>query len=134
MLFFAFVTGFSLLCLLLSVLFRNRWVAWMLANLIVLAIWIVPSTSRGNGYGDRAGIFVNLYYVNPLQAIYQIAEPLSFMQYNSYLNIKDAPMWKIISLAWLAIGALSFLLTLLLLLRERNKSANIPFEEMVANA
>ena len=134
LLLFAFVMGFSVFCLLLSVLFRNRWVAWMLANLTLIAIWIVPSTSRGNGSGDPANPLVNLYYLNPLQAIYQITEPVAYMQYNSYLNIKDAPMWRNISIAWLAIGALSFLFTLLLLWRERSKSSEIPFEEMVANA
>ena len=36
------VIGYSLVCLFLSVLFRNRWVAWMLAYLFLLLVLILP--------------------------------------------------------------------------------------------
>lgn len=130
----AVTIGYSLVCLLLSVVFRNRWVSWVLAYLLIVAVWIVPITSRGNGQSVKTGVMVNLYYLDPLQAIYQISEPLSFYQFNHFLNIKEVAMWRAVSLSWLGLGLLCFLLTLPLVSRERKQNGeDIPFEETVAD-
>ena len=75
---FAFVIGFSLLCLFLSVVFRNRWVAWMLAYLLLIAIWIVPATSWATAATFLPASSVNLDYLNPVLAVFQITEPVQF--------------------------------------------------------
>jgi ABC-type transport system involved in multi-copper enzyme maturation permease subunit len=131
---FAFVIGFSLLCLFLSVAFRNRWVALMLAYLLLIAIWIVPTTSMGNGSDVPTGVSVNLYYLNPAMAIFQITEPVQFVEFSRHLNFKDVAMAHATANSWLGFGLLSLLLTLPFIQRERKKNAEIPFEEMVANA
>ncbi len=125
--------GYTLFCLLLSAVFRNRWVAWALAYLLMIMVWVVPVTSRGNGGDIKTGVMVNAYYLDPLQAIYQITEPLNFYEYQHFLNIKEVAMWRAVSLSWIGLGLLCFLLLLPLMRNERKKNVDVPFEETVAD-
>ena len=131
---FAVTIGFTLFCLLLSAAFRNRWVAWVLAYLLMVLIWIVPINNRGNGGTIKPNALVNLYYLDPIQALYQITEPTNFYEFHHYLNLREAPMWRAVSLGWLGLGAVSFLLTLLIARHERQKTGDAPFEATVAEA
>jgi len=47
------VAGFALLCQFLSVLCRNRWVAWLFATMFLGVIWVIPAIARGK-VGDRS--------------------------------------------------------------------------------
>ncbi len=129
----AFTVGFSLLCLLLSIAFRNRWVAWFLAYVFLLVLWIAPEQGRAPiNDGMPPGIGVYLYYLNPVQALFQMAEPNNFWNYNRQLPTSSAPMWLDTSIAWLALGGLCLLLSLPFVVRERKRTAVIPYEELVA--
>ena len=129
----AMTFGYTLFCLLLSAVFRNRWVAWALAYLLIIMVWVVPVTSRGNGGDIKTGVMVNAYYLDPLQAIYQITEPLNFYEFHHFLNIKEVAMWRAVSLSWIGLGLLCFLLMLPLMRNERKKNGDVPFEETVAD-
>lgn len=130
------VVGFSLFCMFLSVAFRNRWVAWILAYILLLVVLIGPELSHIPAYSStEPGYGVNLYYLNPIQPIIQMADPNNY--YNKplldhgWMLLGTTPMWKAVSVVWLLIGILSFLLTLPFIAREKQKTAAIPYEEMV---
>jgi ABC-type transport system involved in multi-copper enzyme maturation permease subunit len=131
----AFVVGFSLLCMLLSVAFRNRWVAWFLSNVFLVFLAVAPERARQPLYdGLEPGVCVNLYYLNPIVALNQMGDPSGFWEHNNMLPMGHQPMWLYTTAAWLAVGALSFLCTLPFVARERRVNAEIPYEELVAEA
>jgi ABC-type Na+ efflux pump permease subunit len=131
------VLGFSLFCMFLSVVFRNRWVAWLLAYVFLIVILIAPEIAHLPAYvGASPNFGVNLYYLNPYQSLLQMGDPTGYYN-NALLNgnqllLGKTPLWLGTVYSWLLIGGLSFLLTLLIVAREKRRSANIPYEETVA--
>ena len=131
----AFVVGFSLFCVFLSLLFRNRWAAWFLAYLALLAILIVPEMSHmALLTNQQPNVLIHLYYLNPIEALYQMAAPDSYWDYHGQLSTGSASMWLSTSLAWLMIGGLSLLGSIPIIAHMRKNNMEIPYEEMVANA
>jgi ABC-type transport system involved in multi-copper enzyme maturation permease subunit len=131
----AFVLGLSLLCMFLSVAFRNRWVAWFLCNVFLVCMVVAPERARQPIYdGMEPGITVNLYYLNPIQSLYQMGDPAGYWDHNNMLPMGHLSMWLCVTLGWLTIGGLSLLLTLPFVARERKINEEIPYEELVAAA
>jgi len=134
----ATMLGLGLFCQFLSVAFRSRWIAWLIASLILLLIFIVPeiSTYSATSQADL-GIFnqllCDLFYLNPLQSILQMIHPANYMEHR-YLTFTDVPVWQITTISWLAIGALSFIATLPFAAREGKRQVPIPYEEQVMEA
>ena len=131
------VVGFSLFCMFLSIAFRNRWVAWILAYVILLVIFIGPELSHIPAYGGgTAGVGVNLYYFNPVQAIAQMADPANYynneLMSQGMLLLGKTPMWLGVTWAWGVTGILSVMLMLPFIVRAKRATAAIPYEEMVA--
>jgi ABC-type transport system involved in multi-copper enzyme maturation permease subunit len=131
------VVGFSLICLFLSVAFRNRWVAWMLAYLFLLMVLILPPICQTALNNDEMGmfgrVFVNLAYFNPIHALAQMTDPAGYWSQNS-LILSPMPMWAVTTFTWVVVGSLCCLLTLPYVVRQAKVNAPIPFEEMVAEA
>ena len=48
------VVGFALFCQFLSVAFRNRWVAWLLASVLILMVWILPPMAQMSATSKNA--------------------------------------------------------------------------------
>jgi ABC-type transport system involved in multi-copper enzyme maturation permease subunit len=131
----AFTLGLALFCMCLSIAFRNRWVAWFLSNMFLLLLLLGPERARQPLYdGMEPGAFINLYYLNPIQSLWQMGEPTSYWAHNSQLAIGKASMWLCVTEGWLLIGALSLLVMLPFVARERKINAEIPYEELVAEA
>jgi ABC-type transport system involved in multi-copper enzyme maturation permease subunit len=129
----AFTAGFSLLCLFLSVALRNRWVAWLVANVILLVLCLAPMIALGSIYqNEPPGPAIHLWSFNPVHALYQMSDPGSY--WASYHNapFADQAMWQATTIAWLATGAVCLLLTLAFVAREKRRTAAIPYEEMVS--
>ncbi len=130
----ASVCGFSLLCIFLSIAFRSRWVAWMLATLFLLMIWILPQIAKSNWTQDSgAASYIDLFYLDPIQSIVQMAEPMDYFR-GRPMTFGDMPMWQVTTVSWLLIGAGSVLLMLPFVQREKQRNTPIPYEELVANA
>jgi hypothetical protein len=106
---FASVIGFGLFCHFLSLLCRNRWVAWLLASLFLAFIWIVPAIARASASPySPPGVSVNLHYFNPVVALCQMTDNFNHAQ---YLLFETAyPIWQVTTVLWLSVGALSLLL------------------------
>lgn len=133
---FSFVLGFSLFGLFLSVAFRHRWVALALAYVALIAIWVLPLTGgyqMVNGVEQPSSQLV-FAYANPTMAIHQITDPSDFVRYDHFKIYQKETMWLDATLIWLAIGAISLLASVPFVRRERQRGADIPFEEMVASA
>jgi len=133
----AFVLGFALFALFLSVAFRNRWVALALAYVALFAIWVLPVTTTyayptSSRPQPSPQIWVAL--LNPTMSIHQIYDPWDFVHYDQVRAFQDHVLWQETTCLWLGIGALSLLLTVPLVQRERKHGADIPFEELVATA
>jgi hypothetical protein len=134
----ATILGFGLFCQFLSVAFRSRWIAWLIATLLLILVFIVPeiATYSANSRADL-GLFnqllCDLFYLNPLQAILQMIHPSNYMEHR-YLTFPDTPVWQITTLTWLAIGGLSFVATLPFAQREGKRQVPIPYEEQVMEA
>lgn len=134
----ATMLGLGLFCQFLSVAFRSRWIAWLIASLSLLLIFIVPeiSTYSASSRADL-GLFnqllCDLFYLNPLQSVLQMLHPLNYMEHR-YLTFSDVPVWQVTTISWLAIGGLSFLATLPFAQREGRRQAPIPYEEQVLEA
>jgi ABC-type transport system involved in multi-copper enzyme maturation permease subunit len=127
----AFTIGFSLLCLLLTIALRNRWVAWLVANVILIALCLAPSIALGSIYqNEPPGPAIHLWSFNPIHALYQMSDPTNY--WASYHNAPFAgqAMWQATTISWLATGVVSLLLTLALVAREKRRTAAIPYEEM----
>ena len=131
----AYVLGLSLFCMFLSVAFRNRWVAWLLCNVFLLCMLVAPERARQPVYdGMEPGIGIHLYYLNPIQALYQMGDPAAYWDHNSMLPMGNMSMWLNVTVSWLVVGALSVLLTLPFVARECRINEEIPYEELVAAA
>ena len=134
----ATMLGLGLFCQFLSVAFRSRWIAWLIATLVLLLIFVVPeiSTYSANSQADL-GLFnqllCDLFYLNPLQSVLQMIHPTNYMEHR-YLTFPDSPVWKVTTGAWLTIGGLSFLATLPFAQREGRRQVPIPYEEQVMEA
>jgi ABC-type transport system involved in multi-copper enzyme maturation permease subunit len=130
----ASVFGFSLMCMLFSVVFRNRWVAWMLGMLFLAVIVIGPALAQSAGSSAADTLFtINLSYFNPVQALIQMSDPNTYWN-NRWLLLDTMPMWKVTTVLWLLTGALSLLLMQPFVRRESKGSAAIPYEETLLNA
>lgn len=130
------VVGFSQFCRFLSVAFRNRWVAWLLAYVYLIGVFIVPEMSRvSTESGVDAGLGVNLHYLNPIQAIVQMSNPDGYYN-NSLIQhgqlLFGSSLWAVTTLAYFLLGGLSLWLTRRFVARIRAEKAAIPHEEMVA--
>ncbi len=129
----AFTLGFSLFCMFVSIALRNRWVAWFLCNLFLLLVMIAPERARQPVYdGMEPGSLINLYYLNPIQSLYQMGDPAEFWVHNNMLPIGHLPMWLFVTNSWLIVGGLSLVLMLPFIARERKTNEEIPYEELVA--
>ncbi len=133
----ATVLGLGLFCQFLSVAFRSRWIAWLIASLLLLLMFIVPeiATYSANSKADLGffnQLLCDLFYLNPLQSILQMIHPVNYMEHR-YLTF-NIPMWQVTTCAWLALGGLSFLATLPFAHREGKRQVPIPYEEQVMEA
>ncbi|MCW3095097.1 MAG: family transporter protein [Chthonomonadaceae bacterium] len=134
----ATMLGLGLFCQFLSVAFRSRWIAWLIASLLLVLIFIVPeiSTYSANTQADL-GLFnqllCDLFYLNPLQSVLQMIHPVNYMEHR-YLTFPDSPVWQVTTYSWLAIGGLSFIATLPFARREGKRQVPIPYEEQVMEA
>jgi ABC-2 type transport system permease protein len=134
----ATVLGLGLFCQFLSVAFRNRWIAWLIASLLLLLIFIVPeiatyaATSKAD-LGLFNQLLCDLFYLNPLQSILQMISPTTYMEHR-YLTFSAFPVWQVTTAVWLIIGALSFVATLPFAHREGKRQVPIPYEEQVMEA
>ena len=118
--------------------FRSRWIAWLIASLALLLIFIVPeiatySASSQADLGLFNQLLCDLFYLNPLQSILQMIHPTAYMEHR-YLTFTGVPVWQVTTLGWLAIGALSFIATLPFAAREGRRQVPIPYEEQVMEA
>ena len=134
----ATVFGLGLLCQFLSVAFRNRWVAWLIASLLLILIFIVPEISSysANTQADLGffnQLLCDLFYLNPLQSILQMVHPASYLDHR-YLTFFDVPVWQVTTEAWLLLGGLSFVAALPFARREGKRQVAIPYEEQVMEA
>jgi ABC-type transport system involved in multi-copper enzyme maturation permease subunit len=134
----ATVLGLGLFCQFLSIAFRNRWIAWLIASLLLVLMFIVPeiTTYSANTRADL-GLFnqllCDLFYLNPLQSILQMLHPVAYMEHR-YVTFSDVPVWQVTTYAWLIIGGLSFLAALPFAQREGRRQVPIPYEEQVMEA
>ena len=131
----ATVLGLGLLCQFLSVAFRNRWIAWLIASLLLILIFIVPEISNYSAASQADLGFFNqllcdLYYLNPLQSILQMVHPAIYMDHR-YLTFSEVPVWRVTTCSWLILGGLSFLASLPFARREGLRQVPIPYEEQV---
>ncbi|HLV81083.1 MAG TPA: ABC transporter permease subunit [Chthonomonadaceae bacterium] len=118
------VAGFSLFCFFLAVVFRNRWVAWLVASLFLALVWIVPLLSDPGGLnGARPSPSVYLCYFNPAIALLQMSDP-SALPNSAGISIPGVPMWLATSALWIVTGAFSMLL-IWLQLRRGNRSPSV---------
>jgi hypothetical protein len=127
----AFTSGYSLLCLFLSVALRNRWVAWLVANVILIVLCLAPILALGSLYqNEPPGPAIHLWSFNPIHALYQMSDPGSYLA--SYHNAPFAAqaMWQATTIVWLTTGVVSLLLTLALVAREKRRNPAIPYEEL----
>jgi ABC-2 type transport system permease protein len=134
----ATVFGLGLLCQFLSVAFRNRWIAWLIASLLLLLILIVPEITSYSATSQADLGFFNqflcdLFYLNPLQSILQMVHPANYMEHR-YLTFPNSPVWQVTTTSWLLIGGLSFVATLPFAWREGQRQVPIPYEEQVMEA
>ena len=128
------VTGFALLCMFLSIAFRSRWVAWLLASLLLLVIWILPQMGRASISPENPNpIYINLFYLDPVQAIDQMAEPDNYFV-GKPMALGDTPMWQVTTFSWLLIGVGATIFMQPFVWREKKRNTPIPYEELVANA
>jgi ABC-type transport system involved in multi-copper enzyme maturation permease subunit len=129
----AFVAGFSLLCMLLSIAFRNRWVALCLAYLFLLMIWIAPAIARSSLYSynsDSPGPSINLYYFDPIQSLLQMNSFTGEYWNHRPLLLDHQPMWQVTTFIWLGVGVLSLALCLPFAARQdRRRVAGEPVKE-----
>lgn len=125
------IAGFSLLCMLFSIAFSSRWIAIVLAYVILLLIIVVPeiATSYSTSAGESS-MSVNLFYLNPVQAFLQMCEPANYWQ-SRFLWFGKTPMWQLISAAWAAIGGLSCLGMIPFVRHIARTNEPIPYEEQV---
>lgn len=131
----SFVVGFSLLCLLLSVVFRNRWLAWLLAYVVLIFIWILPAQARSSHEeGSSYGIGIQVAYLDPIQSLSQMGDPAGYWQNNFSLPMGRQPMWLCTSEAWLLVGLFSSLALIPIVRRAQAVTGDLPYEEMVAEA
>jgi ABC-type transport system involved in multi-copper enzyme maturation permease subunit len=137
------VAGFGMLNVLFSIVFRARWVAIILAYVVLLMIFVIPEVGMGlagNGSGTSSAdstmlgqLFshsTNLMYLNPVQAFLQMCEPATYWQARD-LVFGETPMWQVITEAWTAIGLLSFIAMIPFVRRIANENEPIPYEEQV---
>ena len=79
--------GFGLFCQFLSVAFRSRWIAWLIATLLLILVFVVPeiATYRANSPAPTWNLFnqllCDLFYLNPLQSILQMIHPSNYMEH-----------------------------------------------------
>lgn len=129
----ASVTGYGLLCLFLSVALGNRWIAWLIASVLLLFVWIGPTLAGTSlAYGSSPSLTFNLYYLNPAAAVLQLSDPNALTGLD-YLLFAPTPLWKVTSLVWLGIGAVSLYLSLSLVSHRSRRANAIPYEEPAAN-
>ena len=132
------VFGVGGFCFLLSLALKNRWVAGILMYVLFLLVIALPEVGRAPlmmATGPPAAT-VNLYYLNPVQALIQMAEPTAY-----YLNSTlqsgvmlagTQPMWKITSEIFFCLGLLSYLLSLLFVKQIAKSTEERPLEGAVA--
>ncbi len=130
----ATVFGFGMLCLFLSVLFRNRWIAWLIAYVLLLLVLTVPEIANysASSKADLSlfnQLLCDLYYLNPIQCLLQMASPGKYMDHR-YITFGDVPVWQVTACVWTIIGVLSFLASLPIAYRQGKKSVPIPYEGM----
>jgi hypothetical protein len=119
----ASVAGFALLCQFLSVVCRNRWVAWLFAMLFFGVISLVPLVSRASASQySPPGFSINLLYFNPAVAICQMSDNYNFAEYLMFEH--SHPIWLVTSVLWLIVGTFSLLFTFALVARQRKTPAN----------
>lgn len=130
-----FTLGFSMLCMLLSVVARNRWVAWVASIVFLMILWMAPEQGRGPTLiGMAPEPTVALYYLNPVQALLQMSDPSYFLVFNKGLPMASQPMWLRSTQAWLVIGVVSLLLSLPLVRRQGRLHAELPYEALTEDA
>jgi hypothetical protein len=133
---FVSVIGFGMLNVLFSIVMRRRWLAIVVAYIVLLLIFIVPEISMSFAHANSealpadAPISMNLMYLNPVQAFLQMCEPASYWQ-GRFLWFGQTPMWQVITEMWAIIGTLSFLVMVPFVRRIANENEPIPYEEQV---
>jgi ABC-type transport system involved in multi-copper enzyme maturation permease subunit len=109
---FAAVVGLSSLGMLYSVMARNRWTALMLSGATLLVILIVPILSK-SAYvrdGGSPGIFINLFYLNPLIAVSQAADTDGSFWRGLPLLFGHTPVWQVTVAAYAMITLVSLVM------------------------
>ncbi len=130
------VAGFGILNMLFSIVFRRRWLAIVMAYIVLLLIIVIPEVAMGfanagSGISTAdSSISVNLLYLNPVQAFLQMCEPATYWQTRA-LWFGKTPMWQVITMAWAAIGVLSCIIMIPFVKHIGNENAPIPYEEQV---
>ena len=136
--FMTFVVGFSLLCQFLSVAFRNRWIAFVLASLILGVILFLPLVNLATAGGDTPFFTAYLVLLNPLVPLLPMTDPSVFAPSgptnSSYMVDLAYPIWFYCAAGWGLIGAISFAFMLPFVRREAKSSKPIPYEELIAEA
>ncbi len=129
-----FVIGFALFCQLLSVMFRNRWIAFVLSSLTLLLILILPILNVAAAGGDTPFFTFYVVILDPFVALFLMADPATLATKDNPLRVFDLPFWFYSSVGWSAIGLISFLLMAPFVRAESKRNKPIPYEELVAEA
>ena len=129
-----FVIGFALFCQLLSVMFRNRWIAFVLSTLSLLLILILPILNVAAAGGDTPFFTFYVVILDPFIALFLMADPSTLATKDNPLAVFSLPFWFYCSVGWSAIGLSSFLLMLPFVRAESKRNKPIPYEELVAEA
>jgi ABC-type transport system involved in multi-copper enzyme maturation permease subunit len=136
---FASVMGLASLGLLFSAVTRNRWAALALSYATLLMIFVAPLVSQAyyvnNTYQQSGspGIFINLYYLNPIMAIAQMADTSGQFWNQLPLMYGRTPMWAVTTITYLFITGMALLLSQPFIMRIASRPA-LPYEDMAARA
>jgi ABC-type transport system involved in multi-copper enzyme maturation permease subunit len=132
---FAAVVGLSSLGMLYSVMVRNRWTALMLGSATVLVILIVPILSK-SAYvrdGGSPGIFINLFYLNPLIAVSQAADTTGSFWSGLPLLFGQTPIWQVTVAAYTLITLICFVMIGPFVTRIAARPV-LPYEDLASRA
>jgi hypothetical protein len=95
----AAVVGLYALCVVISLITRNRWIAALLGYAAIGAITIVPIISRANYLGnsreDGPSILINLFYLNPLITISEASHGAKRFWVDMPLLFGSIPVWQV---------------------------------------
>lgn len=125
------ILGFSVFCMFLSVATRTRWIALLVAYVILGMILIMPEITLS--YADavhQPSAWVNLIYLNPVQPFFQMCDAAGYWP-NRTLAFGHMPIWRVETIVWMIVGFLSFIGMLPFVKSIANENTPIPYEEQV---